>query len=406
MRHPVAVRYGDRSVGRDVDEPGPAPLRVLHVINQLQGHGGAEVSLEELLRHTEGHGLHHAVVLLKAEGNLTGSLEEAGVEVVAPGRNLNRPEGILAVRATIQAFDPHVVHATLFDAGVAGRLAARSCGVPAVVSLVNTAYEPESLRARGARGWRAWLTRRLDRALVGSTARFHALTDAVALSYAHQLGIPPQKIEVIPRGKNDIALGRQSEARRAAARLGLGLHGDEPLVLTVGREEALKGHLDLLEATALLRPAFPALRLVIAGRPGAASASITEAVDRLDLDGVVTRLGARTDVPELLCAADVFAFPSLSEGLGVSVLEAMAMEVPIVASDVPALRELLEGGALAVLVPPHQPQVLADAIRAALSEGRGSARTVAARQRFEQRYRLDLVAERMTRFWSEAAGSG
>lgn len=378
-------------------------LRVLHVINQLRGHGGAEVSLEELLRRTEGAGVHHGVVLLRPDANKTASLEQVGVEVIPPSRRLGRLQSVMAVRAAIRSFEPDLVHTTLFDAGVAGRVAARIAGVPAVTSLVNTPYEEEALRARGMKGWKAWSTRRADQALARWTVRFHAISETVAQSHVRQLGISRARIEVIPRGKDEVVLGRRSEARRSAARMKLGFEAAEKVILAVGREEPQKGQVDLVEAIAMLRPLLPGVRMLLAGRPGRASAAITAAVSRLELGEVVTRLGARTDVPELLCAADLFAFPSLVEGLGVSVLEAMALEVPIVASDVPALRELLDDGSLAILVPPEHPRLLADAIRSALDEGVSTSRTAAAYDRFEERYRLDLVAERMIRFWKTAA---
>lgn len=383
----------------------PSALRVLHVINQLRGYGGAEVSLGELLRRTEGDGFHHGVVLLRALGNRTEAIERVGVEVITPPRKLNLVQGVLAVRSAIGSFRPDVVHATLFDAGCAGRLAARSCRVPAILSLVNTPYEPEARTASGAAAWKVWGVKRLDRALVGSTVRFHALSEAVAQSYMRSLHIPREKIEIIPRGKDEVALGRRSDARRSRARSSLGIKDTDVVLLAIGREEPQKGHVDLLEALAVLRPSLPDLRLVMAGRPGSASGATTEAARRLGLEDIVTRLGPRPDVPDLLCAGDVFVFPSLFEGLGVSVLEAMAMEIPIVASDVPALRDLLDNGALAVLVPPSDPHALAEGIRSALAEGTRSNRAIAARQRFEERYRLEPVAERMKSLWQRSAAA-
>jgi glycosyltransferase involved in cell wall biosynthesis len=115
-------------------------------------------------------------------------------------------------------------------------------------------------------------------------------------------------------------------------------------------------------------------------------------------------LGHRNDLPEVLAASDVFAFPSLYEGLGGAAIEAMALGLPVLASDLPALREVVENGASALLVPPADPFALATAL-ARLLDNEALRRRLGARGReiFRARFTLDRSQERMIELYRELA---
>ena len=106
----------------------------------------------------------------------------------------------------------------------------------------------------------------------------------------------------------------------------------------------------------------------VCGRDGGATAALRTQVERLRLGDTVRFLGHRDDLPEILAAADIFAFPSRYEGLGGVLLEAMALALPIVASDIPAVRETVDEGCNAVLVPPGHPEPLAAALEDLLAD--------------------------------------
>ena len=118
-------------------------------------------------------------------------------------------------------------------------------------------------------------------------------------------------------------------------------------------------------------------------------------------------LGHRDDAPEVLAAADVFVFPSLYEGLGGALIEAMALGLPIVASDLPAIREVVEPGSNALLVEPGSPADLADAI-VALADDPERRRRMGARSRaiFEDRFTLERSARRMLDLFERVATDG
>src|SRR5262249_34861288 len=124
----------------------------------------------------------------------------------------------------------------------------------------------------------------------------------------------------------------------------------------------------------------------------------------LGLDGAVEFLGTRDDVADLLCAADVFAFPSRWEGSPGSVLEAMALEAPIVATGIASVREVTDGSTCARLVPVDDADALAGAIAATLSGDGTAARVAAGRTRFAECYTIGPVAEQMVAFYARALG--
>jgi glycosyltransferase involved in cell wall biosynthesis len=140
------------------------------------------------------------------------------------------------------------------------------------------------------------------------------------------------------------------------------------------------------------------------GRDGGMTPELHAIVDRLGLGEPVMFLGLRDDVPELLCAADVFVFPSRWEGLGSVLLEAMALEAPIVATDIPPIREAVAGdGAVASLVPVEDEAALAGAVVETLGDRAGSAeRAAAGRRRFLERFTISPVADGMVAFYRRA----
>jgi glycosyltransferase involved in cell wall biosynthesis len=308
----------------------------------------------------------------------------------------------------IRSLHPDLVHTAIFEANVSARLAAAGSGIPVVSSLVSTPYEPVRLQDPNVSAWKlravraldAWTSRHL-------TTAFHAISRTVKGAAVRDLRIDAGRITVIPRGREPERLGRPSNSRRVAARRALDLEGEGPVVVTVGRQEFQKGQWHLLEAMALLRGSRPDVRLVLAGRSGNVSPRLQGVLKRTGLDGDVRLLGHREDVPEVLAAADVFVFPSLFEGLGGALIEAMALGLPIVASDLPAVREVVEEGANALLVPPASPGRLADAMRELLDDpARMKSFGARGREIFEERFTIDRSVEQMVDLYERVVAEG
>jgi glycosyltransferase involved in cell wall biosynthesis len=167
------------------------------------------------------------------------------------------------------------------------------------------------------------------------------------------------------------------------------------LLLAVGNLYPVKGHIHLLEALALLTARYPTAHLAIAGR-GALEPALRARATELGIARRVHLLGLRSDVPDLLAAADVYVLPSLSEGLPLSLLEAMFAGCPIVASPVGEVPDALAAGEAGLLVEPGDATGLAAAIGRLLDDP-SLARLLGARAGLRAAARYG-VSEMITRY--------
>jgi glycosyltransferase involved in cell wall biosynthesis len=382
---------------------GPRP-RVLQVIDSL-ARAGAEQSLATLAPHLVAEGVDLHVAYLVERDDLRADIERAGVPVVSltqprrsRGRWLSRTVDLIA------ELRPAVVHTTLFEADLAGRRAAARLHVPCVSSFVNTTYDRGQAEREGVSRTKLRAAQVVDAITARRVTRFHAVTEHVAKVMSHRLLVPRAKIEVIPRGRDAAVLGRRSPQRAEATRRRLGVAPQAELVLAVGRQEPQKGLDVLLKAMPRVRSQIPGVRLLVAGREGRATPALNRLVHDLGLADVVTFLGMRDDVADLLGTADVFAFPSLWEGAGGTLLEAMALECPIVSTRLPTLLEMIDDST-AKLVTPRSSDDLARGLLATLADrSTAHGRAAGARARFEERFTIEASARRMADLYSRVAG--
>jgi glycosyltransferase involved in cell wall biosynthesis len=382
-------------------------VRVLYLIDSLAA-GGAERSLAALAPAYRERGVDLTVAYLHERPGVRGELEAAGATVRSLAGGTGPGGAVWRTCRLVAADRPDLVHTTLFEADLVGRTAAWLTRVPVVSSLVNAAYGGEQAHAPGLRRWKLRAAQALDATTARRVVRFHAISDHVAETMAQRLGVPRGRIDVVPRGRDAASLGTRAPDRRDAARAALGLSPGAPMVLAAARHEHQKGLDVLLEAFPAVLERVPGARLVIAGRAGNQTSRLERTAERLRLGSRVSFLGARGDVPELLCAADLFVVPSRWEGLGSVLLEAMALEAPIVASDLPAVREVVTDEVTALLVPPDRPDALATVVAATLADPAAAVnRARRARRRFLEWYGIDRVADEMLRFYRHAlAGAG
>ncbi|MGH2751085.1 MAG: glycosyltransferase [Actinomycetota bacterium] len=376
-------------------------MRLLYIIDSLVP-GGAEQSLAALASRYRDRGIELEVAYLHDRPGLQEALTDAGAQLFC----LAGPGGRLgwAGRAAqlVRHRRPDLVHTTLFEADVAGRIAASVVGVPVVSSLVNVEYGPEQINDPRLKSWRLRGAQVVDALTARRVARFHSITRHVADVMAARLRIPRNRITVVPRGRDPQQLGIRTQARREAARRSLGIEPGTPLIVAAARHEYQKGLDVLLHALPEVLRVAPGVRLAIAGREGHQTDELKRQVRNLDLDGSVTFLGIRSDVPDLICGADAFVVPSRWEGLGSVLLEAMALEAPIVASDLPPVREVVSQ-AHARLVPTESPDLMARALGATLFDPVESDRRARlARARFMSDYAIERIADQMVSLYSEA----
>jgi len=199
-----------------------------------------------------------------------------------------------------------------------------------------------------------------------------------------------------------VRLGNWSPERRRSARSTLGIGDEVPMVLAVAREEPQKGLDTLMHATKVLSRGLPGVQVFVAGRRGSASPGLDQLESELGIESVITRLGRREDIAELMVAADVLAFPSRWEGMGGVLIEALTLECPIVCSDLPVLRETVVEEQLAAFVPTDDAEALASALGVALGV-RNPELLKAGRRAAEERYSIDRVARSMADLYATVA---
>lgn len=328
---------------------------------------------------------------------------ESGVEELVPaGVKVHHVDAtsvrhrVRTVRSLLRSSRIDLVHTTLFEADIVGRLATIGTGVPVLTSLVNMSYEAARLEDPKVSKPRLRLAQLVD-ALTARflTTHFHAISEAVKQSSVQHLRIDADRVTVIPRSRHPDRMGTRTAERRRSVRLRLGIPDDAFVLLHVGRQEFQKDHATLLRAYAAARSSIPNALLVLAGRAGNASETIRPLIDQLPRSSVL-ELGHVDDVPDLLAAADLFVFPSRYEGLGGAVIEAMLMKLPIVATDIPPLRENL--GDLAWLTAPANVLQLEDAlIDAATNPQLRDARSTEAQAIAISRFSHPSVMDQMTK---------
>lgn len=341
--------------------PPVTGLRVLGFCDHFKesSSGGAEKVTMEVYRRLADLGA-KVSVLSAAPGEETGQRLVAGIPTeIVTARDLSSivkaqvtwaPAVRRAAARLFEDFDPQVVHATSvhFQSSLLGSAVAHRRGIPIVTTghVASIAALPLPTRLATAA-----YENTLSRRLLKRSAAVIAVSEAVR-THLETLGAHPSRISVISNG---VDLSRFIPGAEARLRR----------VVFVGRLIGNKGATETLEAFA--KAAVPESELLMVG-DGPLRSKLEQRVGRLGLSDAVRFLGFRDDVEEILSTGAVFVRFSLTEGQSLAMLEAMATETCVIASDIPANRALLRGGSAGILVPPGDVPALAKAIRLALSD--------------------------------------
>jgi glycosyltransferase involved in cell wall biosynthesis len=190
--------------------------------------------------------------------------------------------------------------------------------------------------------------------------------DHIAASF----GIPSEELLTVPNGADFSRFLPQGEAEKRQIRRDVRnefcLDADALLLLTVGRLDAQKGYPDLIEAIPTVLQHHPKAHFLWVG-DGEQRAEIEHQLAAMNLSGIVTLAGRRTDIPRLMAAADLFVFPTRFEGQPFSLLEAMAAEMAIVSTEASGIPEILRHEKEGLLCPVGDSSQLAGAIHTMLS---------------------------------------
>jgi glycosyltransferase involved in cell wall biosynthesis len=361
------------------------PLRVVHLVEAL-GTGGLEHVVASLARHARGRGFEVEVLCAVRAGRVAAEIEAADVRVRILGATGYRPRDILRAARALREIGPDIVHSHGHFAGVLGRAAAWWAGVPIAVHHMHTI--DTTLHGRH---------RRLERLLAGVTWRVLCCSRAVAAHAGDDLGVPESLLLIVPNG---IDPAPASSADTALAEIG---RPAPPIVGCLGSLTPHKGQAVLLRSLEHLPPDRPLPTIVFIG-DGPERSALESLAAALRRRARVLFLGERHDARSLLPAFDLLVVPSVArEGFGLAAIEAMDAGIPVVASRVGGLPEVVEDGRTGILVPPGDPAALADAVTRLLDRPE-TRRSLGAEghRRVERRFRAAAMARRVEDLYEEA----
>jgi sugar transferase (PEP-CTERM/EpsH1 system associated) len=333
---------------------------IAHVLYRLDT-GGMERVLVSVINHTQSR-YRHAVVCLEGFGALRQQV--ADVPCLALNKKLGKDWGCyFRLWMTLRRLKPDLVHTYNFGALDAAPVA-RLAGVRRVLHAERgrTANDPNG-ESRKYRSLRRWLAPFIDRYLAVSGDLRDWLTEMV--------GIDPSRVVYIPNGIDAARYVVAPAKKQVRPLLGDFAPPDAIVIGTVGRPDPVKDQEGLISAFELLCESSPQfcerLRLVIAGE-GPQRAALEARLAHLRLGNQVRLLGNRTDVPALLAEFDIFALSSIAEGMPGVLLEAMAAGLPVVATDVGGVGEVVSRGQTGLLVPARDIRALSSALGSYVSD--------------------------------------
>ena len=319
------------------DSATPGSLRVVHVVSTL-AIGGLEKIVLDLARFRTRNRFSMEVVCLDGSGVLAAEFEALGVPVHVIGIRGLVPNRIWRLARLLKEIKPDVLHTHNPQAHLHGAIAARLAHVPLVV---HTKHGRDYMDGN----WLGAATRLATR----WTTRVVGVSEDAAMVALEMDGVPADKVRVIHNGVDlerfDGQPARPARPRRRA--------------VTVGRLTAIKDQATLLRAVRRVVAAVPDFQFDVVG-DGPARGELEALRDSLGLHDHVHFHGYHAQVADFLAGADFFVLSSLSEGVSLAVLEAMASGLPVVATDVGGNSEVVVSGETGYLAPPNSPELLSE----------------------------------------------
>lgn len=367
-----------------------APSERLVVAQLIEGDtpGGAErlvIQFAEELRR-RGHGI---ITIIPAGG--AGWLGQEMQRRDFPWTTIQRramfdPRTARDLAAIVREAGATAVHSHEFIA-VHGAAAARRVGIPHVITMHGSPYFAEKWRRRAAFRW-----------AVRRSVRMVGVSRDTSEHAERVLGLAPGSALTIPNG----IAPRPGDG--AALRRELGIGDEELIVAAVGNVSERKNHLQMLEALLAVRERHPSLawRMVVAGQDRGCMAAIRALAETNGVSGRVHLLGHRDDTEDLLAAADVFAMPSLHEGMPLAIIEAMFASRPVVSSTAGGVADMFDAGSEGLLFAVGDTPAFATALERLLTDAALRASVGrAARARAERQFGIGPMMDAYERLYTQ-----
>lgn len=365
------------------------PINILHVISKLPV-GGVENQLFMILGKYDRGKLCPLVCSLSDKGEIGKEIEDSGIEVIPLDKLKHGFDWTIVkdIYNLIKTRNVKIVRTHQYHANLYGRLAAWLAKVPCIIASVHNVYTIDRKIHR----------RIINKFLARYSDKVVAVSGTVKRDVLTYDGLAEDKVSVIYNGiDSDSFLNLNGSLIRS----NLGISSETPVVGTVGRLTVQKGQKYLIDAVSTLRENFPQIVLLIVG-DGLLRGEIEKYIRTLGLEGNVILLGTRRDIPQLLSAMDIFVLPSLWEGLGTAVIEAMAAGKPIIATDIPPLREIINSEKVGILVPVKDSNAFASSIELllhnrTLAENLGKS----AKERALSHFTIDITVHKYTNLFKD-----
>lgn len=349
-------------------------LNVIHLVEDLKI-GGAERVIADIVECLDRKRFEARVWCVTRGGETADELVEKGAEVKILGiSSYYNPLNIIRLSRFLKKEEPDIIHTHGYFASVIGRLAAQKAGIPTIITHVHSTYREYKKRHI-----------LIERYLSRCTHKIVCCSEAVRNFVTAHEKIKEEKTAVIYNGADEERFSPGGDPSSARARLGI--DRGSPVVGTVSSLTPHKGQEFLVQAAARIRETHPSAKFLIVG-DGPLRRSLEEQAQRLSLQSSLIFTGARRDIPEMLSLMDIFVLPSSSrEGLGMAIIEAMAMEKPTVATDIGGIPEAVLDGETGLLVRPRDSDALARAIIELIDDPeRAKAMGKKGRDRFVQKF--------------------
>ncbi|MBF0571573.1 MAG: glycosyltransferase family 4 protein [Candidatus Omnitrophica bacterium] len=355
--------------------------KVLHLLEWWDLGGGLETVTKEIVCGLNKDKCDVEVWCLHRGGPMAEEIRQKGIPVrILNISTYHNPFNILKLAQLFKLAKPDIIHSHVYFASTIGRLAAKIAGIKICVNHVHSSY------------WHySQLNLIIERILSFFTYKIICVSQSVQEFVIDHERIDPAKAVVIYNG-----ISRRNI--QTVPRV-----GNDFVITVVASLLANKGHGVLLEAISSLKDKHPHIKCWVVGE-GEMEAQLKEHAKELGIEKHTTFLGVRRDIPEILSASHLFVLPSLlREGLPVSILEAMAYGVAVVASSVGGIPEVIEDGKNGCLVPPHDPQRLADCIDGLIcNPERCHHLALAGKQTFEERFEAKIMVNKIEDLYEES----
>jgi len=305
------------------------------------------------LIHVSGNHFKHKVVCLERVGALSPSDSSLDIKCLGMNQGLQL-KPIFEICSIIKNFHIDLVHTHNEKAQFYGALAGFFCGIP----VVHTKHGKNQITFR---------SRLRNNLLARFCTRIIAVSRDAASQCINEERISASKVSTILNGVDTDVFFPNKET--SSLRTSLGISAGIPVVGVIARLAAVKDHATLISACQILKASGIDFRLLIIG-DGPLKAPLVGLANSLELHRTIIFAGSRFDIPDLLNVMDIFVLSSISEGISLTLIEAMACGLPVVATNVGGNPEVVVDGVTGYLVPPKEPEAIADKLLLLLNNAR------------------------------------